>query len=83
MLLCLTGGVCVCQEVGSQQAAQNLDSMVESERLYESPAFRVSHEGLAELLAEVKRVDALISEKPPGHPVRFLTVTTTIITITR
>ena len=57
--------------------------MVESERLYESPAFRVSHEGLAELLAEVKRVDALISEKPPGHPVRFLTVTITIITITR
>lgn len=50
-------------------AAQNLERQVEHESLYESPAFRVSHQGLEELLAEVKRVDALIMAKPPGHPV--------------
>ncbi len=50
-------------------AAQNLERQVEHENLYESPAFRVSREGLEELLAEVKRVDALIMAKPPGHPV--------------
>ena len=45
---------------------------MQHDNLYESPAFRVSHEGLEELLAEVKRVDALISDKPPGHPVSLI-----------
>lgn len=57
------------QEAGARLAAQNLERQVEHKNLYESPAFRVSHEGLEELLAEVKRVDALIMAKPPGHPV--------------
>ncbi|KAL0039508.1 hypothetical protein WJX77_000232 [Trebouxia sp. C0004] len=56
------------QEAGARLAAQNLTRQVEHDNLYESPAFRVSHEGLEELLAEVKRVDALIMAKPPGHP---------------
>lgn len=45
---------------------------MQHDNLYESPAFKVSHEGLEELLAEVKRVDALISNKPPGHPVSLI-----------
>jgi tRNA pseudouridine-54 N-methylase len=57
------------QEAGARLAAQNLERQVQHENLYESPAFRVSHEGLQELLAEVKRVEALITAKPPGHPV--------------
>ena len=57
------------QEVGTRQAAQTLESIIASEKLYESPAFGVSHEGLTDLLTEVKRVDALITAKPPGHPV--------------
>lgn len=56
------------QETG-QRAAHALDDTIQSQNLYESPAFRVSREGLDELLAEVKRVDALITNKPPGHPV--------------
>ena len=52
-----------------QGAAHALDDTIQSQSLYESPAFRVSKEGLAELLAEVRRVDALITNKPPGHPV--------------
>lgn len=48
---------------------------MQHDNLYESPAFRVSHEGLEELLAEVKRVEALISDKPPGHPVSLVLFT--------
>lgn len=57
------------QEQGQGYSVQNLDNTIESQSLYESPAFRVNREGLEELLKEVKRVDALITNKPPGHPV--------------
>ena len=65
---------CECSTVihlqeSDQGAAHALDDNIQSQSLYESPAFRVSREGLEELLAEVRRVDALITTKPPGHPV--------------
>lgn len=50
-------------------AAHELNDTIHSQSLYESPAFSISREGLEELVAEVKRVDALITNKPPGHPV--------------
>ena len=56
------------QEQG-QGGAGALDHTIQSHSLYESPAFHVSRQGLDELLTEVKRVDALITNKPPGHPV--------------
>lgn len=52
-----------------QGAAHALNDTIQSQSLYESPAFSISREGLEELVAEVKRVDALITNKPPGHPV--------------
>ncbi|KAL3134038.1 hypothetical protein ABBQ32_008470 [Trebouxia sp. C0010 RCD-2024] len=55
------------QEHG-QGGAHALDHTIQSQSLYESPAFHISREGLEELLTEVKRVDALITSKPPGHP---------------
>ena len=58
-----------------QGAAHALDDTIQSQSLYESPAFRVSREGLDELLAEVRRVDALITNKPPGHPVSSTALT--------
>ena len=60
--------VVAVQETG-QKTEHALEDTIQSQNLYESPAFRVSREGFNELLAEVKRVDALITNKPPGHPV--------------
>lgn len=62
-----------------QGAAHALDDTIQSQSLYESPAFRVSREGLEELLAEVRRVDALITNKPPGHPVSYTAQLDTLV----
>lgn len=74
LLCCGWYRYCCCSTlIGLQEtdqgAAHALDETIQSQSLYESPAFRVSREGLDELVAEVKRVDALITNKPPGHPV--------------